>query len=202
MRIFISKRKGYMDIFEEKRQLIEKIACQKEDTLESKLELKQLLLKDTNGGKLYKYRSFDKDGYSLKNLEEGTLHCSLVEAFNDPFDSKFGYSFEALYKTQSVDYEKEINKKIYIFTECVNVLRGDSEINNYTNEQKENIKKLLKNKELQDFWLKFKKEKIDKSKLNLEDNKKYIIQIIKIVLLDEIKSKYGVTEDVLKFGLG
>ena len=54
-----------MDIFEEKRQLIEKIACQKEDTLESKLELKQLLLKDTNGGKLYKYRSFDKDGYSL-----------------------------------------------------------------------------------------------------------------------------------------
>lgn len=143
MRIFISKRKGYMDIFEEKRQLIEKIACQKEDTLESKLELKQLLLKDTNGGKLYKYRSFDKDGYSLKNLEEGTLHCSLVEAFNDPFDSKFGYSFEALYKTQSVDYEKEINKKIYIFTECVNVLRGDSEINNYTNEQKENIKKIV-----------------------------------------------------------
>ena len=57
-----------MDIFEEKRQLIEKIACQKEDTLESKLELKQLLLKDTNGGKLYKYRSFDKDGYSLKEL--------------------------------------------------------------------------------------------------------------------------------------
>lgn len=201
MRIFISKRKGYMDIFEEKRQLIEKIACQKEDTLESKLELKQLLLKDTNGGKLYKYRSFDKDGYSLKNLEEGTLHCSLVEAFNDPFDSKFGYSFEALYKTQSVDYEKEINKKIYIFTECVNVLRGDSEINNYTNEQKENIKKLLKNKELQDFWLKLKKEKIDKSKLNLEDNKKYIIQIIKIVLLDEIKSKYGVTEDVLNLAL-
>lgn len=105
-----------MDIFEEKRQLIEKIACQKEYTLESKMELKQLLLKDTNGGKLYKYRSFDKDGYSLKNLEEGTLHCSLVEAFNDPFDSKFGYSFEALYKTQSVDYEKEINEKIYIFT--------------------------------------------------------------------------------------
>ena len=201
MRVFISKRKDYMDIFEEKRQLIEKIACQKEDTLESKLELKQLLLKDTNGGKLYKYRSFDKDGYSLKNLEEGTLHCSLVEAFNDPFDSKFGYSFEALYKTQSVDYEKEINKKIYIFTECVNVLRGDSEINNYTNEQKENIKKLLKNKELQDFWLKLKKEKIDKSKLNLEDNKKYIIQIIKIVLLDEIKSKYGVTEDVLNLAL-
>ena len=115
MRIFISKRKGYMDIFEEKRQLIEKIACQKEDTLELKLELKQLLLKDTNGGKLYKYRSFDKDGYSLKNLEEGTLHCSLVEAFNDPFDSKFGYSFEALYKERSRDYEKEMNEKMYIF---------------------------------------------------------------------------------------
>jgi hypothetical protein len=70
MRIFISKRKGYMDIFEEKRQLIEKIACQKEDTLESKLELKQLLLKDTNGGKLYKYRSLIKMDILLRILKK------------------------------------------------------------------------------------------------------------------------------------
>ena len=145
MRIFISKRKGYMDIFEEKRQLIEKIACQKEDTLESKLELKQLLLKDTNGGKLYKYRSFDKDGYSLKNLEEGTLHCSLVEAFNDPFDSKFGYSFEALYKEMSRDYEKEISEKMYIFEQAIYVLKRDKEIEDFNKEEQRKINKLLHN---------------------------------------------------------
>lgn len=108
-----------MDIFEEKRQLIEKIACQKEDTLESKLELKQLLLKDTNGGKLYKYRSFDKDGYSLKNLEEGTLHCSLVEAFNDPFDSKLGYTFESI----CIGVLGEKLEKIFLLIQtCKNVL--------------------------------------------------------------------------------
>ena len=158
-----------MDIFEEKRQLIEKIACQKEDTLESKLELKQLLLKDTNGGKLYKYRSFDKDGYSLKNLEEGTLHCSLVEAFNDPFDSKFGYSFETLYKEMSRDYEKEISEKMYIFEQAI------------------------------DFWEAFKKENADKDKISLEDNKKNIIQLIMIALLDGDSKQYnGVDEGLLK----
>ena len=67
-----------MDIFEEKRQLIEKIACQKEDTLESKLELKQLLLKDTNGGKLYKYRSFDKDGYNIVWVDEVIYNVNQV----------------------------------------------------------------------------------------------------------------------------
>ena len=171
MRIFISKRKDYMDIFEEKRQLIEKFACQKEYTLESKMELKQLLLKDTNGGKLYKYRSFDKDGYSLKNLEEGTLHCSLVEAFNDPFDSKFGYSFEALYKEMSRDYEKEISEKMYIFEQAIYVLKRDKEIEDFNKEEQRKINKLLQNRKIIDFWEAFKKENADKDKISLEDTK-------------------------------
>lgn len=124
MKIFISKRKGYMDIFEEKRQLIEKIACQKEDTLELKLELKQLLLKDTNGGKLYKYRSFDKDGYSLKNLEEGTLHCSLVEAFNDPFDSKFGIHLKLCTKHRVSIMKKRLMKRCIYLNRLYMYLKG------------------------------------------------------------------------------
>ena len=199
MRIFISKRKGYMDIFEKKRQLIEKIACQKEDTLESKLELKQLLLKDTNGGKLYKYRSFDKDGYSLKNLEEGTLHCSLVEAFNDPFDSKFGYSFETLYKEMSRDYEKEISEKMYIFEQAIYVLKGDKEIKDFNKEEQRKINKLLQNRKIIDFWEAFKKENADKDKISLEDNKNNIIQLIMIALLDGDSKQYnGVDEGLLK----
>lgn len=201
MRIFISKRKGYMDIFEEKRQLIEKIACQKEDTLESKLELKQLLLKTLMEGNYINTGLLIKMDILLKILKKELCIVLWWKLLMIRLIVNLGIHLKLCTKHRVSDYEKEINKKIYIFTECVNVLRGDSEINNYTNEQKENIKKLLKNKELQDFWLKFKKEKIDKSKLNLEDNKKYIIQIIKIVLLDEIKSKYGVTEDVFKFGM-
>lgn len=188
-----------MDIFEEKRQLIEKFACQKEYTLESKMELKQLLSKDTNGGKLYKYRSFDKDGYSLKNLEEGTLHCSLVEAFNDPFDSKFGYSFEALYKEMSRDYEKEISEKMYIFEQAIYVLKRDKEIEDFNKEEQRKINKLLQNRKIIDFWEAFKKENADKDKISLEDNKNNIIQLIMIALLDGDSKQYnGVDEGLLK----
>lgn len=145
MRIFISKRKDYMDIFEEKRQLIEKIACQKEDTLESKLELKQLLLKDTNGGKLYKYRSFDKDGYSLKNLEEGTLHCSLVEAFNDPFDSKLGYTFESI----CIGVLGEKLEKIFLLIQtCKNVLEEKTKLEEYSADEQNEIKKYLSDEKI------------------------------------------------------
>lgn len=129
-----------MDIFEEKRQLIEKIACQKEDTLESKLELKQLLLKDTNGGKLYKYRSFDKDGYSLKNLEEGTLHCSSVKAFNDPFDSKLGYTLESINRGI---YEDKFKKLFLLMQACKDVLEEKTKLEDYSVDEQNEIKKYL-----------------------------------------------------------
>ena len=134
-----------MDIFEEKRQLIEKIACQKEDTLESKLELKQLLLKDTNGGKLYKYRSFDKDGYSLKNLEEGTLHCSLVETFNDPFDSKLGYTFESIYIGVLGD---KLEKIFLLIQACKNVLEEKTKLEEYSADEQNEIKKYLSDEKI------------------------------------------------------
>ena len=145
MRIFISKRKDYMDIFEEKRQLIEKFACQKEDTLESKLELKQLLLKDTKGAKLYKYRSFDKDGYSLKNLEEGTLHCSLVEAFNDPFDSKLGYTLESINRGI---YEDKLKKIFLLMQACKDVLEEKTKIEEYSADEQNEIKKYLSDEKI------------------------------------------------------
>lgn len=134
-----------MDIFEEKRQLIEKFACQKEYTLESKMELKQLLLKDTNGGKLYKYRSFDKDGYSLKNLEEGTLHCSLVETFNDPFDSKLGYTFESINRGI---YEDKFKKLFLLMQACKNVLEEKTKLEDYSVDEQNEIKKYLSDEKI------------------------------------------------------
>ncbi len=85
---------------EEKKKFIEdmiKMSYQKIELLELQRQLHAFLLRDTNGGKLYKYRSFDKDGYSLKNLQDGTLHCSKADAFNDPFDCKIGVTFHSLY---------------------------------------------------------------------------------------------------------
>lgn len=63
-------------------------------------QLFQLLMQDTNNGKLYKYRSFDKKGYALKSLKKGTLHCSCPTNLNDPFDCKIGITFSSL--TQAI----------------------------------------------------------------------------------------------------
>lgn len=56
------------------------------DILERKIM--DVLMADSNGGKLYKYRDVNK--YSLKNLKDGTLYCASPSSFNDPFDCKGG----------------------------------------------------------------------------------------------------------------
>ena len=48
---------------EEKKKVIEdiiKMSYQKIESIELQRQLHTFLLRDTNGGKLYKYRSFDK----------------------------------------------------------------------------------------------------------------------------------------------
>ncbi len=85
---------------EEKRKVLNEIIDgSKDPTKKEEVQkmLYDLMLRDTNGGKLYKYRSFDKDGYSLKNFEDGTLHCSSPSVFNDPFDFKVGIDLQSLY---------------------------------------------------------------------------------------------------------
>ena len=89
---------------EEKKKVIKemiKMSYQKIEPIELQRQLHAFLLRDTNGGKLYKYRSFDKDGYSLKNLQEGTLHCSKADAFNDPFDCYMGFSVNEIVSSPS-----------------------------------------------------------------------------------------------------
>ena len=74
--------------------------------LEAQKKLRELLLSDTNDGKLYKYRAFDKDHKKVKDrlhdlLEEQTLHCSKPSVFNDPFDCRIGVDFQSLVGAKS-----------------------------------------------------------------------------------------------------
>ena len=57
-----------------------------------------LLKEDTRDScKLYRYRSFDADGYSLDEIISGQIYCSKPSSFNDPFDGKPGISFVEIY---------------------------------------------------------------------------------------------------------
>lgn len=80
-----------MTMKEEKRQFVEAMLenfDEKIDTNVYKEGVLKLLLKDTNGGKLYKYRCVNE--YALDNLKNGTLYCAEPTSFNDPFDCKIG----------------------------------------------------------------------------------------------------------------
>lgn len=84
---------------DEKREFMEHWLASlgaKGHTPELQSQLYALLMKDTANGKLYKYRSFDKKGYSLKSLKDGSLYCASPAAFNDPFDCKIGITLSSL----------------------------------------------------------------------------------------------------------
>ena len=72
---------------EEKRAFMEEWLAtlgQAGQTPELARQIHELLMKDTIDGKLYKYRSFDKKGYSIKSLRTSTLHCSNPIQFIPP----------------------------------------------------------------------------------------------------------------------
>lgn len=81
----------YMTINEEKSQFVESMLEKLEGKVDRnayKESVLKLLLKDTNGGKLYKYRSVTEN--AIDNLKNGTLYCAAPSGFNDPFDCKIG----------------------------------------------------------------------------------------------------------------
>ncbi len=87
---------------EEKLQILSSILFEKEsgnDNAKIQGELRALLLRDTEGGKLYKYRIVGK--HALESLETQTLYCSKPSAFNDPFDCRIGVDFQSLIDAKS-----------------------------------------------------------------------------------------------------
>jgi len=103
-------------------------------------QLYDLLLRDTDGGKLYRFRPFDKDGYSLKNFEEGTVYCSRPSAFNDPFEAKPGMS---LVNMNEEVYGKKI-KQLWSFGEILcRVVHNEMRLESFNQDEQRIIKRLL-----------------------------------------------------------
>lgn len=74
------------------------------------------LMKDTQNGKLYKYRAFND--YAISNLKENTLYCAEPSAFNDPFDSKVGVDLQSISKCGSDSaemLEEYFNKFLWVY---------------------------------------------------------------------------------------
>ena len=184
---------------EEKKKVIEdmiKMLCQKIEPIEIQRQLHVFLLRDTNGGKLYKYRSFDKDGYSLKNLQDGTLHCSKADAFNDPFDCKIGVTFHSMYAAK---YEAEFDIVCKILEKYIKIAQGESQIEECSVDEQRVINKLLASKILNDFFINNndKAETQEEMALLLANNAFVVVELMQIVLSDEaFKESLGICVDM------
>lgn len=185
---------------EEKKKLIEdiiKMSYQKIEPIELQRQLHIFLLRDTNGGKLYKYRSFDKDGYSLKNLQEGTLHCSKADAFNDPFDCKIGVTFQSMYAAK---YETEFDEVCKVLEKYIKIAQGESQIEDCSVDEQRVINKLLASTVLNDFFINSdnKAETEEELALLLTNNYFVVVELMQIVLSDEVfRASLGVCVDML-----
>lgn len=76
----------------------------------------EFFLRETMNGKMYKYRSFDANGYSLDNLSTNTLYCSKVTEFNDPFDSRLGVEIEQ-FSRSLLKNNTEFRREVYTETQ-------------------------------------------------------------------------------------
>lgn len=119
-----------------------------ENSLELEKQLYDLLLQDTSNGKLYKYRVSDKDGYSLKNLKNNTLHCSNPSAFNDPFDCKIGITFTSLYEAM---WGVELDSMVAVCEKFIQVRAGLMNLSECSETEQRIILKLLRDERLMNF---------------------------------------------------
>lgn len=111
-------------------------------------QLHSLLLRDTDSGKLYKYRRFDPNGYSLDDLKNGTLYCSKPDSFNDPFDCKIGITFESLYRAK---FEAELDLVGIIIEKFILIAQEKLEISICDPDEQRIINRLLACDTLIDF---------------------------------------------------
>ena len=161
------------------------MSYQKVQSSELQLELHKLLLKDTDGGKLYKYRSFDKDGYSLKNLQEGTLHCSKADTFNDPFECKIGVTFQSLYDAM---YKPQFDVVGGMIEKYIKVFHGEIGIDECSIDEQRIMEKLLANKNLKEFIVNNdeKDETQEDVEIFYQNNIAVIVELMQIIFSDEM----------------
>lgn len=189
-----------MLLSEEKKKVIEdmiKMSYHKIEPIELQRQLHAFLLRDTNGGKLYKYRSFDKDGYSLKNLQDGTLHCSKADAFNDPFDCKIGVTIQSMYDAK---YETEFDEVGKVLEKYIGVLHNDIPIEDCSVDEQRVINKLLSSDILNDFFVNNDDtaETQEEMALLLTNNYFVVVELMQIVLSDEVfRNSLGICVDML-----
>ena len=136
---------------EEKRAFLEavlQLAAVQVKGDEAQDKLYDFVLKNTNDGKLYKYRKLDKEGHSLENLLTGTLYCAEPLMFNDPFDFKIGTTISSVFDAK---YETEIDDVEFLLERYIEYQSGKLNLDNCSETERKTIDVLSKSEKLNAF---------------------------------------------------
>ncbi len=173
---------------QEKREILNQLIdlSNQKDNANFQKKLIELLLKDTNNGKLYKYRYFDNDGYSLDNLTAGTLHCASPLSFNDPFDCKIGITLSSIIQAK---YETEFDIMMEIYNKFLLYIKEGLDIEACTCNERSIIEKLLCNEKIMNFATKDYGDITEEQVAEiLYKNGDVIIELLQVFADDEIFS--------------
>lgn len=110
--------------------------------------LYDFVLKCTNDGRFYKYRTFDEKCHSLENLETGTLFCAQPSSFNDPFDFKIGTTLSSVFDAK---YENELDGIELLLEKYIKYQRGNQNLDNCSEAEQKTIDALSKSEKLNAF---------------------------------------------------
>ncbi len=111
-------------------------------------KLYDFVLKYTNDGKLYKYRTFDEKGHSLDNLKSETLYCAQPSNFNDPFDFKIGTTISSVFDAK---YENELSDIEILLEKYIKYQSGILNLDNCSEAEQKTIDALSKSEKFNVF---------------------------------------------------
>ncbi len=155
------------------------------------------LLQNTNGGKLYKYRTFDSHGYALNSLINGTIHCSRPDTFNDPFDSKMGADLQSIIRAK---WEKELSLIESAFDKFCRVTIGELNLSDCSTNEQRIIIALSNNEKVMRFVNDTKRgfSTPEEASEYLRNHMSVLTELLKVVINDPaLGDTLGVTRELL-----
>lgn len=173
---------------EEKKELLEKylpITYETQDDTEFQVKLRELLMTETQNGKLYKYRAFDRKGWSLENFKNRTIHCSSPNSFNDPFECTLGVDYNSIFGDM---FEGDFDVIGNLLISAVSVINKEKELVDFDDDEKTIIKALIES-EFSYFYKKYCTPEYTDDEIICQFEKSNVIGVIMKIIAKN--SKYG-----------
>ena len=159
----------------EKSDFIQSIPESLISSVERQEFLHDLLMRDTNGGKLYKFRAVNFN--NIKCLKDGTMYCATPDTFNDPFDSNLGYTFQSMIDAL---LNPALDSFSRVFEDYCSILSGKLSLNDCPDNEQPMFKAFIDNNAVSSFIKQLQEESYstEEKKLLIKSNPSCILFLI------------------------